>query len=157
MGLDMFLHGEVHFSSHIDVWQNGDYVHKPNPKYVELRQLCDLGVTGDEWGLITIKIPVMQWRKANQIHKWFVDECQNGRDECQYTCFSAEKLGELVAAIGEALEHKDSTVLPPQAGFFFGSTDIDEWYWKELESTHETLKDILDAGRFEYFTYHSSW
>lgn len=157
MGLDMFLHGEAFFSSHIHDSANGKFLPRPNPKYAEIHKLCDLEVNGDEWGLITIQIPVMQWRKANQIHKWFVDECQDGVDECQYTSLSAVKLRELVDVIGEALVDKDSTLLPPQSGFFFGSTDIDEWYWKDLESTHDTLKEVLDAGRFEYFTYHASW
>ena len=153
MGLDMFLHGQVNISSHI----HDQTPSRPNPKYAEIHKLCNLQLTGDEWGLINIQIPVMQWRKANQIHKWFVDECQGGVDKCQDAELSADKLGELVDAIGEALENKDATVLPPQAGFFFGSTDIDEWYWKVLESTYETLTEVLDAGRFKSFMYHSSW
>jgi hypothetical protein len=28
---------------------------------------------------------VAYWRKANAIHKWFVDNCQDGVDECQET------------------------------------------------------------------------
>tara|TARA_Y100000004_G_C8680719_1_gene313250 strand:- start:64 stop:537 length:474 start_codon:yes stop_codon:yes gene_type:complete len=157
MGLDMYLHGEVTFYSHIHENKNGKFVSGPNPKYTELLKFCDQKVTGDHWGYIQVNIPVMEWRKSNQIHKWFVDECQNGVDECQYTSLSAEKLQELVAAIGEALEHKDSTVLPPQSGIFFGSTDIDDWYWDELQRTYLTLKEVLDAERFKYFTYHSSW
>jgi hypothetical protein len=39
---------------------------------------------------------VAYWRKANAIHKWFVDECQGGVDECQLSDpISREKLVEL--------------------------------------------------------------
>lgn len=35
------------------------------------------------------------WRKANQIHKWFVDNVQDGNDDCGTYYVSAEKLLEL--------------------------------------------------------------
>jgi hypothetical protein len=39
---------------------------------------------------------VAYWRKANAIHKWFVEECQGGVDECQMSDpISREKLTEL--------------------------------------------------------------
>ena len=152
MGLDMFLYGRVNIHSHI----HDQTPSRPNPKYAEIQKLCNLP-DDDNWGLITINNPVMYWRKANQIHKWFVDKCQNGIDECQHTELSSIKLAELVDDIEEALANKDSTVLPPQSGFFFGSTEIDKWYWEDLEKTYKTLKEVLDANRYEYFMYHSSW
>ena len=36
------------------------------------------------------------WRKANQIHKWFVDNCQDGEDDCQEHYVDFEKLEELL-------------------------------------------------------------
>jgi len=36
------------------------------------------------------------WRKANQIHAWFVHNVQGGRDECQESEVSREQLGELL-------------------------------------------------------------
>jgi hypothetical protein len=36
------------------------------------------------------------WRKANAIHKWFVDHCQDGRDECQESYVERDKLKELL-------------------------------------------------------------
>lgn len=35
------------------------------------------------------------WRKANAIHKWFVDNCQDGIDDCRKTYISTEQLKEL--------------------------------------------------------------
>lgn len=41
----------------------------------------------------------MYWRKANHIHKWFVDNFQDGNDDCRYvviTEWDKEKLEELL-------------------------------------------------------------
>jgi len=50
-----------------------------------------------------------------------------------------------------------SAVLPTQAGFFFGGTDYDQYYYSDLEYTRDTLTELLaekDAGSFYY---QSSW
>lgn len=39
---------------------------------------------------------VAYWRKANQIHKWFVDNVQDGNDDCGSYYVSREKLQELL-------------------------------------------------------------
>jgi hypothetical protein len=38
---------------------------------------------------------VAYWRKANAIHDWFVQHCQEGRDECQESYVTREQLQEL--------------------------------------------------------------
>lgn len=38
-------------------------------------------------------------------------------------------------------------VLPTCSGFFFGSTDYNEWYYKKVESCYEQMKIILDEWR----------
>lgn len=44
------------------------------------------------------------WRKANAIHKWFVDNVQDGKDECQDSCVSTEKLQELLDVVNKVLD-----------------------------------------------------
>lgn len=39
---------------------------------------------------------VMYWRKANQIHAWFVENVQGGDDDCADYCVSWERLEELL-------------------------------------------------------------
>ena len=106
-----------------------------------------------------ISIGVGYWRKANAIHAWFVRECQGGRDECQTTWVPREKLEALLALCKESFENKDASKLPPQSGFFFGSTDIDEWYWSDIEHTIKTLESILNDRTLDKFDfeYHASW
>lgn len=36
------------------------------------------------------------WRKANHLHKWFVDNCQDGEDDCRESYVSKNKLKELL-------------------------------------------------------------
>ena len=46
---------------------------------------------------------IAYWRKANQVHKWFVDNVQNGVDDCGYYEVTIEKLQELVDICREIL------------------------------------------------------
>lgn len=50
-------------------------------------------------------------------------------------------------------------LLPTRSGFFFGSTDYDEWYVRDLEYTVKTINQILATTDFdkEMIFYHSSW
>jgi hypothetical protein len=47
-------------------------------------------------------------------------------------------------------------LLPTTEGFFFGSTDYDEWYVKDLEATVKILEDALADENADYY-YQSSW
>lgn len=103
-------------------------------------------------------VEAMYWRKSNAIHKWFVDNVQDGEDDCGDYYVSREKLEELRQLILQVLDTKESSLLPPQAGFFFGSTDINEWYWDDLRRTAEQLEQVLtDYPPSWDFEYHSSW
>lgn len=46
---------------------------------------------------------VAYWRKANSIHKWFVDNCQGGADDCRDAYVEKEQLMELVTLCKEVL------------------------------------------------------
>jgi hypothetical protein len=49
--------------------------------------------------------------------------------------------------------------IPPVSGFFFGSTEKDEYYYRELAETAETINSILASdieGEYDYH-YQASW
>ena len=98
------------------------------------------------------------WRKANAIHAWFVRKVQSNKDDCDYYELTQEHLQNLVQLCNKALKSKDATLLPPQEGFFFGSTDVDDWYWADIKRTIEQVNDVLskDWSKHRFF-YHSSW
>jgi hypothetical protein len=107
----------------------------------------------------SVEVTCAYWRKANQIHNWFVTNVQSGEDNCGEYYVQSDKLTELKVICEHALETKDPNLLPPRAGFFFGGTDIDEWYWNDLKSTIAQLERILALPEFDNlsFYYHSSW
>lgn len=152
MGLDMYLHAELYTS-----------------KWFEEDMHTKLEAVGIDWPRqdkpvsISVTTTVLYWRKANHIHKWFVENCQDGEDECREHGVSIEQLTELRDLCATLLKNRDPqearTQLPPSNGFFFGSTDIDDGYWQDIEHTLEGLNQILshpNATRFDY-SYRSSW
>ena len=72
------------------------------------------------------------WRKANQIHRWFVDNVQNGVDNCGDYYVGSEKLAELLELCKRVkADHSlAEELLPSASGFFFGGTEYDEWYYQ---------------------------
>lgn len=103
---------------------------------------------------------VAYWRKANAIHGWFVAHVQKGVDDCGTYDVSREHLQDLRAACAEVLADPAAAteLLPPQSGFFFGSTALDEWYFKHLRGTITMIDRALACPEGEgHFTYHSSW
>lgn len=100
------------------------------------------------------------WRKANAIHNWFVQNCQDGRDECQTEWVSRDQLSELQETVERVLSFQQLAVglLPPKDGFFFGSVEYDEGYWQDLRNTKQILDQALDKKYRDWdFYYHASW
>lgn len=100
------------------------------------------------------------WRKANQIHKWFVDNVQGGTDDCDEYSVSIEQLQALLDTVNKVLDNRKEAknLLPPSSGFFFGSTDVDQYYYDDLEQTKRMLENILaqDWKSWDIY-YRSSW
>lgn len=108
-----------------------------------------------------LKFDAAYWRKANAIHAWFVKNVQDGKDECQETYVDREQLQELIDTCKKVLADHSlaDKLLPAQSGFFFGSTNYDEWYFSDLQYTVDRLKKVLAHLAFEHcdFYYRSSW
>ncbi len=109
----------------------------------------------------------MYWRKANAIHAWFVDNCQDGVDECQKSPVHVEQLAKLRQVCVDAIASYDAgdltkarEILEPRSGFFFGGTDIDEWWAEDTRRTIAEIENVVNAalkiGGVE-FSYQSSW
>jgi hypothetical protein len=101
------------------------------------------------------------WRKANAIHKWFVDNVQEGEDDCGHYHVDREQLAQLADLCDEVLKDPEraSELLPTQSGFFFGGTEHDEWYLEGLRYTRDRIRDLLSRDELKgwEFHYHSSW
>lgn len=161
MGLDMYLEARKYVSK--NDWtakadENGDL--PTNAEYNEIAKFFPAGA--DEYGSHSgaeAKITVAYWRKANAIHNWFVNECGGGVDECQPIGVPHNKLRELRATVEHTIETKDPKHLATASGFFFGSTDYDEYYWGDLERTLKILDKVIPLAEEEDWSliYQASW
>ena len=104
---------------------------------------------------------VAYWRKANAIHGWIVsnfasaDDCtpisipKSGIITLRDTCLKVLELGTSQAA---------EEFLPPTSGFFFGSNEVDDWYWEDIKETAKALTVIIDQSTEDaWFEYQASW
>lgn len=112
--------------------------------------------------VLYIEEEVIDWRKSNQIHKWFVDNVQGGNDDCGTYSVSRDQIKDLMDACKAVVDDPDRgpELLPTQGGFFFGETDYDGYYLDDVKSTYDDLKKVLeetpDHHSIEFF-YNSSW
>ena len=101
------------------------------------------------------------WRKANQVHKWMVENVQYGEDNCGVYEVDINQLRELKDIVEEIMADpkKAPDLLPTEAGFFFGSQEYDEWYRDDMEITLTNINQMLDAAKKgpTRFFYTSSW
>jgi len=149
MGLDMYLKKEIYVG--------GNFEHR------EVKGTCYITVRGKELNLplnkiSTITLEMGYWRKANQIHNWFVKNVQKGVDDCGKYYVSEENLLTLRETCKQVLINKKlaSKLLPPQSGFFFGGTDYDEYYFKDLKETIKIIDECLNNLNGKHY-YRSSW
>ena len=151
MGLDMYFYGQRY------LWDFGDNSDGPIAESIG-KMFPEIGNRKAK----KVEVEFMYWRKANQIHKWFVDNVQDGKDECQESYVEWDKLYALrdVCRAVLADTSQASVLLPARSGFFFGSTDYDEWYFQDVENTVKFLDDILERKeqlKGWDFYYRSSW
>lgn len=140
MGLDMYLHT----SHYISGWE----FNRDN-RFDTIIDLVKAPVTPDSPSA-EVRVTVAYWRKANAIHGWFVDNVQDGVDDCRSYYVSPEKLQELRNTAQAALERYEAgerkaatQLLPPREGFFFGPTAANEWYVSDLKDTVDQLDRVL--------------
>lgn len=190
MGLDMYLNKcdrRAWGFKDIDI----DEVKKNKPNlYAEIKPY--LHERGSYYRWESIFEDVGYWRKANAIHRWFVENVQDGVDDCDYYEVSKEKLEELLEICttikdrckmekgyikngetlkdgmwcpimeeGEYITNPEvaEELLPTTSGFFFGSTDYNQWYMDDIEDTIGILTKVLETTDFdiEMIAYCSSW
>lgn len=147
MGLDMYLNAERYLWSHVDV----DTTLSEN-----IGQLVGLPADGR---IKTITVEAGYWRKANQIHKWFVENVQDGEDDCRSAHVSREKLTELREFCQKVIDNNElaAKLLPRAEGFFFGNKEYDQWYFEQLKETIEVIDNALAMPEQWDFNYCSSW
>ena len=157
MGLDQYLYASNYLSG--GKWQSEE----KQSAYAKIAEAIGADkFVSEELPSISINVKVGYWRKANQVHQWFVDNVQDGEDNCAEYYVSREQLQELLQTCKDvqASKHPDVALdlLPPQTGFFFGSYEVDEWYWSQIDDTVKQLETVLENVPDTWdFAYQSSW
>lgn len=149
MGLDMYLTAKKYYSP----YQNDD-------EFKEIRKISQVGSMMTSLNpYIYLEVNVAYWRKVNALHKWFVDTCQDGQDDCRTSYVSREQLQNLKKTCEEVLadNSKAEELLPTEEGCFFGSYEYGEYYFADLKQTIETLDQVLTLPTEWDFSYQSSW
>jgi hypothetical protein len=166
MGLDMYLEARVGLGVDWEATRDeepGTFV--PESRLNDVMEIMGLSLEdlGDSLPSATISVNVAYWRKANAIHGWFVNKLADGRDECQELYVPRQSLTDLRDLCKELLVERNEEdaleKLPPMGGFFFGTYEIDDWYWDGLEYTRDRLTEILNNEKFagQDFIYQASW
>jgi len=155
MGLDQYLSA----SEYISRWDyTEDYDRSENELFSQV--VSQFGVAVDPAGHAGLQIdfPMGYWRKANQVHTWFVENLADGEDDCRKMFVTRENLKNLRDLCKQVLADHSlaEELLPTGIGFFFGSTQYDEWYFKDLKNTLEIIDRCLKS-KFDYFEYQASW
>lgn len=142
MGLDMYLKGKV--------WL--DYNGTQRKQVACLIDMPDFEAS-------TIEVELGYWRKANHIHKWFVDNVQFGRDDCEEHLVHQKDLERLLAVCQAVLAAPSMAeeLLPTQQGFFFGSTEYGDDYMDDVRQTVVILSRALKLKKNMDMVYRSSW
>ncbi len=158
MGLDMYLTGERFLWTFPEDGPDVKIAEAIGALFPEL----SFGLNNrDSMRIKTVRSEFMYWRKANAIHNWFVQNLQDGKDECQETYVPIEKMVELRDLCQQVLDNREKAheLLPTRSGFFFGDTHYDDWYFRDLQATVDRFTIIIDNPDIKQWDIHyrSSW
>lgn len=101
------------------------------------------------------------FRKVNALQGYFEDnfeEIQNGEE----FYFDEEHILKLKKVTDWILKNKDdkdyiSKYLPPADGFFYGSSDVDEWYFQDVEHINKVMREIMSTPNRVSYKYWAWW
>lgn len=155
MGLDMYLYAEKSVSG---------YSFEEKPEQEQYKSVINaIGATeiaSPSAPYAEITVTSMYWRKVNAIHSWFVENVQEGKDNCDKYWVSREMLTKLRDLCVEVVQNpkKAKKLLPTAEGFFFGGTEYDEYYFETIKETASRLTILLNTtpNNWEFY-YRSSW
>ena len=157
MGLDMYLYANKYISK--AEWR-GEEASKQFDEIVKIMQADEFVRKDLPSG--SVNFQVAYWRKANQIHGWFVRNVQDDTDDCGSYEVGRDDLQALVDVCRKVLANRKlaAKLLPPAEGFFFGRYEYDDSYFADVQDTADKLAALLEALPEDSgwcFEYQSSW
>jgi hypothetical protein len=162
MGLDQYLDKVKYFG-----YENSHYKNE--------KEKTKIIINGKKYpsDIHSIKYSVTTWRKFSALHKWMVDNVQEGVDDCKTYFVSRYLLKDLNNLLKKTIEetvknsrkyiqteNKDDIdksialkLFPPP------SENIDDYYFEEVIRTQKLLQKLIDSHDFRIWDYYydSSW
>jgi hypothetical protein len=133
MGLDMYLSKKTY----VKQWSH----RKPEEQFeVEVKKGGEPYSSIKKGRVSYVVEEVAYWRKFNALHNWFVENCQDGRDECQESYVDPTKLEELLETllkVKEVFENSPKKKVQVKVGYGNGKE-----IFEEIEVCENT--DLLD-------------
>ena len=83
----------------------------------------------------------------------------DGVDDCREIYLYKEDIEKVLQVLKDAKNNKEKApeLLPTQSGFFFGSTDYDEYYWDDVDYSIELFEKVLELPDDYSIYYDASW
>jgi hypothetical protein len=191
MGLDMYLYkvkryGNATLKEIIETGNYVDWMKRPMDKYTDCtpEQWCGCDETyvrhdlieeiskdyikrysawdkEQEYGYETILQNVAYWRKANAIHKWFVEKVQDGIDNCEEYQVTKSQLEELLDRCIKVI--KDSRVV--NGKIYDGTSwskeegEVEHWIDGKVIADTSTAEALLPTASGFFFgsTGYDEW
>lgn len=144
MGLDMYLSKKTY----VKQWS---HIEPENQFQVEVKKGGEPVTSIKSERVSYVTEQVGYWRKFNALHNWFVENCQDGRDECQETYVDREKLEELIVTLHEVkniLETSPKKKVQVKNGWSNGE---DTFVEIEVVSDSEKLDDLFPTSSGFFF------
>ena len=150
MGLDMYMSADRFFS--------GEEYTDERSQLTYRTIATAAGLTQNEIDTlrrksVTVSIGVGYWRKAHDIHGWFVDNVQDGNDNCAEYYVGRDTLGELRDSIKLVLSDPDEYSKEFTTNNDWDS-DVEDVFRETLAWVEEWLPPKYD--KFD-FKYQASW
>lgn len=164
MGLDMYFYARKSTYKSFSKWDEPNSANEVN--YPEdLKTFSDYIYDRNFKSVQTvISYQIGYFRKFNALHSYIVKTFANGIDNCQDIILYKEDVEQIKKVLDDVLNahqhaEKAKEILPTQSGFFFGSTDYDEFYFDDVKDAAGLMQNLLDNFDFENYQliYVASW
>jgi len=104
MGLDMYLTAKKR------MYPNWKEKKEDTQEMKEIRKAVPEMFKSGNMDYMEVGFEAGYWRKANHVHAWFVEKCQDGEDNCGRHYVSRDNLKELLYTVKKVL--KSSSLIP---------------------------------------------
>lgn len=157
MGLDMYFSArKTEFEHRFD--------ELPNIKIEYDEDLVDLQayVTQRKSLSVTTEYDIGYFRKFNALHNYIVREFTNGEDNCRPVYLSHEDCHKILDTLKSITPENAKDIMPTGSGFFFGSTEYDDYYFSDVADAIELFElicNLVDKDeKYKWsIIYQASW